>query len=125
MKLRIRDNHLRLRLQRQELATLQAAGRVQATLPLGPASGLTYALRVTREPAITLHHAPDSIEVGLPEAMLLEWVHTDRVGWEVDLQVSPDTPVRITIEKDFRCLVERPGEDDADAFHNPDTGTAC
>lgn len=125
MKIRIRDNHLRLRLQRQELATLQAAGHVQATLPLGPAAGLRYGLRVTDEAHITLHHVPDSIEVGLPEAMLLEWAHTERVGWEVELAVAPGIPVRITLEKDFRCLVERPGEDDADAFHNPEAGAAC
>ena len=41
-----------------------------------------------------------------------------------DQDVGGDEPLRILVEKDFACLVEREGEDDSDAFPHPDGG-AC
>jgi len=54
--------------------------------------------------------------------MLTTWATTDLVGLEHQIQLKGEEKLAILIEKDFKCLQERPGEDEEDMFPNPDEG---
>jgi hypothetical protein len=127
MKLRIRNNSIRLRLQRAELEALVRGGVLQDALVLGPepADRLHYGIALSEAPDIGVLHEPGTIKVLLPRAFADALAETERVGFEGEFPVAEDTVLRILIEKDFRCLVERPGEDESGAFPNPEEGGTC
>jgi len=122
MKLRIQGNSLRLRLQRREVAELHESGRLSASLLLGtgPEGAFTYRIECHSGAGVEVLREPAGLAVRLPAAWAAELAQTDRVGVDVEIPVAPDAAVQVKVEKDYGCLSERPGEDDRDAFPNPD-----
>jgi hypothetical protein len=118
MKLRIRGDSLRLRLSQAELARLRETGEVCDRIGFGDRS-LDYALVRADIDAPRARFDGDRIEVALPHALARHWTATEQVGIEAE-QALPTGTLRLLIEKDFKCLAPRPGEDDSDAFPNPD-----
>lgn len=127
MKLRIRGASIRLRLQRAELGSLTRQGQLRETLVLGPESGdqWCYGIELTDGDAVGVACGQGAMAVLLPRGIARELQETDRVGVEAEVSVSKDSTLRVLIEKDYQCLVDRPGEDDRDAFENPDSGKTC
>ncbi len=124
MKLRIKGNSIRLRLQRSEIAALHDAGSVREALTLGPADSFCYIVERISGDAVTLQRAEGGICIGLPAAWVQALATTDRVGYDCSVPVAPGVNVRVVVEKDFQCLVVRPEEDESDAFPNPES-TPC
>lgn len=120
MKLRIRDDSVRLRLTRGEVASLVEGGRVDAEVRFGPAPGerLSYSI-VLGGTSLVARFSDGRIEVSVPEASARSWASSDVVGFEHVQEVGGGRTLRILVEKDFACLTTRPHEDDADAFPNP------
>jgi hypothetical protein len=54
------------------------------------------------------------MEVHVASDVARAWANGDEVGFE-----GLVGPLRVLVEKDYACLTERPHEDDADAFPNP------
>jgi hypothetical protein len=121
MKLRIRGDSLRLRLSQAELTRLRETGEVCDRIGFG-ARSLDYALVSADIDAPRARFDGDRIEVALPNAIARSWIESEQVGIEAE-QPLPTGTLRLLIEKDFKCLAPRPGEDDSDAFPNPDAGT--
>jgi hypothetical protein len=119
MKLRIKGNSIRLRLQRGEIATLHDTGSVTEALTLGPAEAFSYTVARIPGDAISLQRDAGGICIGLPAAWALALATTDRVGYDSTVRVAPSVDVRVVVEKDFQCLVVRPEEDESDSFPNP------
>ena len=121
MKLRLKGNSIRLRLDRNDLEGLVGRGRVEDMLRFGPASAFTYAVEVGEAPRgrPTAWYRDGRLTVRLDRRDVEEWAGGDRVGFE-HVQEVDGGAVRILIEKDFACL-DRPSghEDDAHAFPNP------
>lgn len=114
MKLRIQDSSLRLRLTRKEVATFAATGRVAAETHFPSGQQLTYALEVSRsEERLAAIFEDSSITVRVPEVLVGEWAHTDKVGLE------EHSGMTILVEKDFKCLHGPAHRIDADGFPNP------
>jgi hypothetical protein len=114
MKLRMRDDSLRLRLTRSEVDAFAKDGRVESRVTFGD-KRLVYALAhsASAERA-TARLANDEILVLLPSPAARAWASSETVGIE-----ATDGVLRILIEKDFACLKPREGEDDRDAFPHP------
>jgi hypothetical protein len=124
MKLRIFDDSLRLRLSRSELEQLRTLGRVEAAIGFGPGpeQQLVYALVVAPGAhRITATLTEREIVVTLPKAMADAWVAGDAVGLEAQQSLGPGRTLALLIEKDFKCLQPRPGEESYDGFPNPNT----
>ena len=114
MKLRIQDSSLRLRLTRKEVAVFAATGRVAAETHFPSGERLTYALEVSRSgERLAATFEDGRITVCVPEELVSEWAHTDKVGLE------EDSGMIILVEKDFKCLHGPAHRVDADAFPNP------
>jgi hypothetical protein len=121
MKLRIRGNSIRVRMDRKDLAELLEWGRATDAIRFGPGADgtLTYAVEVGPAPrqrphaAYTAGHLRLTIDPDDAEA----WSREERVGFYHDQAVEGGV-VRVILEKDFACLEQRsvPEPEDAWAF---------
>ena len=126
MKLRIKGNSLRLRISQPEMAHLLHHGRIEETICFGPSpeARLTYALAHEESVRdIRLDYFDRRVTVMLATQTAQRWAGGNDVGVYGHAETG-DGALALLVEKDFACL---DGDDpqDADAFPNPKTGTAC
>jgi hypothetical protein len=116
MKIRILGNSIRLRLSQTDISVLHESKSVMENVEFAQRK-FSYGIRVTSGEEITVAYEDDAILVNLPESLATPWLTTEQVGVEqVFSQVNaPD--ISVLLEKDFACLVPRPGEDDL--YPNP------
>lgn len=123
MKLRILDDSLRLRLPQGEVQQLRTTGRVEATIRFGPGpeQRLVYALVVVPGAhRISAMITDREIAVHLPEDVAHAWADGDEVSLRSEQSIG-DGALALLIEKDFKCLTPREGEEEYDGFANPNT----
>ena len=128
MKLRIRGNSIRLRLGEREVAQLAKDGRVSESTLFSASVGnqLTYSVVTSsNENEISARLADKEITVTVPEVLGRGWANSAQVGLKHEQRINDEASLSIVIEKDFRCLEPRPGEDQSDSFPNPAQGAAC
>ena len=122
MKLRLRENSVRLRLLQTEITQLREVGNVSERIIFGtnPTDTLTYSVRLSGETEIIFAQMMDNqIEVFLPLKMAENWIDTDEVGLYKTQNIGDLGELEIVVEKDFVC-VDRPfDEDNKDAFPHP------
>ncbi len=127
MKIRIRDNSIRLRLTRGEVDVMRENGVVRSRTGFPGGRYLSYALESSPacvQPAA--FYSDNEIRVCLPEKVVSVWTVTEQVSIEGVQTLDDGEQLSILVEKDFACLAPRAGEDDSDAFPNPDADTgAC
>ncbi|MGB5629950.1 MAG: hypothetical protein WBM45_11465 [Woeseiaceae bacterium] len=121
MKLRIRDNSIRLRLMRGEVDTLRDKGLVEASTDFPGGRSFRYLLESS--PASVNPEAffsKNEISVRLPENTVLAWASTDQVSIEGEQLLDGGGVLRILVEKDFVCLTGRDDEDESDMYPHPE-----
>ena len=122
MKLRLRENSIRLRLLQSEVIQLREIGDVSETIVFGinPTNNLTYSLRISAEASeISAHKTDNQIEIFLPLLTAENWANSTEVGLYSEQEVGDLATLKIIIEKDFVC-VDRPLDaDNIDAFPHP------
>lgn len=125
MKLRVRGDSLRLRLTRAEVEQLRDTGEVRETVHFGPRA-LDYALASGEVAAPEARFEGDCVLVTLPRALAQAWAISAQVGISAE-QALDSGSLQLLIEKDFKCLAPREGEDDSDAFPHPGaaSGASC
>ena len=125
MKIRIKDNSIRLRLTRGEVDTIRDRGVVISDT--GFPGGRTFSYALESSPASVnpaAFYSDNEIRVRLPETIVLAWTSTEQVSIEGEQVLDDGEKLSILVEKDFACLAPRPGEDESDMFVNPDSDTA-
>lgn len=119
MKLRLRENSIRLRLLQSEVVHLREFGNVSETIVFGvnPTETLTYSLRTSAEVLeISAQMIDSQIEIFLPLLTAERWADSDEVGLYGLQEIGELAILKIVVEKDFIC-VDRPlDEDNEDAF---------
>jgi len=124
VKLRIRDNSVRLRLTRGEVDALRDQGLVIART--GFPGGREFQYVVESSPASVNPGALFSenvVTVRLPETTVLAWANSEQVSIAGEQILDDGEPLSILVEKDFTCLAPREGEDEEDMFPHPDAGS--
>jgi Family of unknown function (DUF7009) len=127
MKLRIRGNSIRIRMDRKDLAKLLHCGRVIDAARFGPGvdRALTYAVEVGPAPRKRPHadYVAGRLLVTIDRDDVEEWSQGDHVGFD-HAQAVEGGVVRVILEKDFACLDRSAGQEaeDAWAFPNPSSG---
>ena len=123
MKLRIRDNSIRLRLTQTEVDTVSSEGMVRARVSLPRGAGLDYVLESS---ALTEHpsakFSDGALTVMLPETDVMQWASTEQVSIAAKEALDDGDSLEILVEKDFACLAPREGEDESDMFPHPQEG---
>ncbi len=122
MKLRLRENSIRLRLLQTEVRQLRETGNVSEKIIFGvnPTESLTYSLRVSGEAEkIHAQMLNNKIEIFLPVLTAEKWADTDEVGLYETQDIGASEELKITVEKDFVCVDRPSDEDNRDAFPHP------
>ena len=120
MKLRIRDNSIRLRLTRVEVDTVSSEGIVKARVSVPGGDGLDYVLEcsaIAERPSASL--SGGALTVTLPESELMQWATSEQVSIEANEALDDGDSLKILVEKDFACLAPREGEDETDMYPHP------
>lgn len=123
MKIRIKGNSIRLRLSQVEVACFKRDGIVKEETHFGKGNPqFLYAL-VSDENIenITAVFQNSEIRVIVPEALMTNWTDTDLVGISAKMPLEDEQFLSILVEKDFKCLTVREGEDETDNFPNPNS----
>ncbi len=122
MKLRLRENSIRLRLLQTEVRQLREIGNVSERIIFGinPAETLTYSLKISGEAEkIYAQIFNNQIEIFLPLEIAENWADSNEVGLYTTQNIDDLRNLQIIVEKDFVC-VDRPlEEDNKDAFPHP------
>lgn len=122
MKLRILGDTVRLRLSRSEVEQVSSTGRLEQAVHFGDAPGqrLRYALVLDeRAESVGATFADGVISVRIPTSQARTWATTDQVGLTGRQPIGAGRTLELLIEKDFKCLAPRPGEEEYDGFANP------
>ena len=120
MKLRIRDNSIRLRLTRVEVDTVSSEGIVKARVSVPGGDGLDYVLEcsaIAERPSASL--SGGALTVTLPESELMQWATSEQVSIEANEALDDGDSLKILVEKDFACLAPREDEDETDMYPHP------
>ncbi|TWV99064.1 DUF7009 family protein [Chitinophaga pinensis] len=118
MKIRIRGNSIRYRLDKKDIEILKNDGKVEESTTIG-AGQLHFCLKAKEgatSPFIKLEGP--AVHLSFPKEQIREWTDTDQVGFSAAIPNADGSSLQILVEKDFKCLTER-NEDDSNAFDNP------
>ncbi len=120
MKLRLRENSIRLRLLQSEVEQLRQNGTVSEKIRFNEQQTLTYTLVVSATATeISSRFENREIIIEIPMGAALEWTTTDLIGLENKQKINENLTLEITLEKDFACL-DRPFDADIrDAVPRP------
>ncbi|WP_143304525.1 DUF7009 family protein [Chitinophaga vietnamensis] len=123
MKIRIRGNSIRYRLDKVDMELLETTGKVESITHIGGGT-LHFCLRGKEvpEPAIKLEH--DGVHLLLPIVHLEQWISSGNTGFDLSISNPDGSSVAILVERDFKCLTDR-DEDDSQAFDNPMASKNC
>src|SRR5262245_28852119 len=106
MKLRIKGNSVRLRLDRRDLAELVDTGRVDDAVRFGPGANqaLSYAVELGPDDCNRSHirYSSGQLVATVDRDQAVAWQQSELVGFDHQQQVEGGV-VRLIIEKDFAC----------------------
>ena len=123
MKLRIRDDALRLRLGQSEVGRIAAGRTVAGRMHLPDGSVFAYRLQGREYGTPDVSIDDTGLMVSIDVGALRAWASGDAVSLRAHC-AGPSAVLEVIVEKDFACLSERPGDDDADSFPHPAAGAA-
>ena len=123
MKLRVRDNSIRLRLTHAEVELVRADGLVRGRVPLAGSNNFDYVLESSPATVKSEAHISNNVlTVRVPEVEILSWSDSDEVSISATQLVDGGDELTILVEKDFACLAPREGEDETDMYPHPLAG---
>jgi hypothetical protein len=104
MKLRLKNNFVRLRLTHDEIVAFGRFGRVEETIEFGvePNQRLVYRLESGTEfPALRAIFSGYCITIFVPQTQAAEWANAaSRIGLEGEQEIGSGKTLRLLIEKD-------------------------
>lgn len=127
MKLRVRHNSVRFRLGKSEVEALSHAGECRESILFPGGAKLEYVLTASHNGngQIGADFSNGVLAVTVPGDQVVSWHGSDRIGIAADVDLEQGQKLQILIEKDFRCIDERPDEDQSDTFANPLGALSC
>jgi hypothetical protein len=119
MKIRIKDNHLRLRLTRSEVEAFAQNGRVARSIQFAPGRKLEYVLEKSdRSPQLSADFHENRIIVLVPADEGQSWAESEQVGMEARVDHGQPEVLHVLVEKDFQCL-HRDKAEEPDNYPHP------
>jgi hypothetical protein len=121
MKLRLLDDSIRLRLSRDEVIAAHEQGIVESQTRFPDGSVFTFALEALKNGSnASASFASDRLVVKLPAPQISAWAKDDTaVSLHGELALPRGGPLKLLVEKDFRCIAPRDDEDQSNLFQNP------
>lgn len=122
MKLRFRNNSLRLRVNRPEVENLAAGGALEERVEFPSGARLAYILESSPGPAPSASFQDGVIRVSAPDWQIKDWARGEAIG--LYFQVAGARALHVAIEKDLECVEGSSEEHDPHAFART-TGKNC
>ncbi len=119
MKLRLKQNTIRIRLARDEVEALMLNGSARSQTRFAIQQCLKYHINLTNSDLPTIAFSDQTIVVSLPMEQLGDWHNNELVGFSWNISLEGDEQVSLLVEKDFQCLTARSGEDESNLYENP------
>lgn len=119
MKLRIRENSVRLRLGRSEVLRLADERVLHEETDFGGGRKLGYALHADDIPAAVATFDGATVVVRIPHEAARRLADSDQVSIDARQPLEGGAELKILVEKDFECLDAPASEPQDDAFPNP------
>jgi hypothetical protein len=113
VKLRFRNNSLRLRVNRPEVESLAAGGSLEERVDFPGGACLSYVLESSPEAAATFRDGV--IRIAVPDWQIKDWARGEAIGLYFQIAAN-ESPLRVAIEKDLECKDEPVGDRDPEAF---------
>ena len=120
MKLRVRDNSIRLRLTQGEVEQVRASGLVRGRTRLPGSHSFDYVLEsspATVKPEA--HMSSNVLTVRVPQLDIAGWADSDKISIAARQDLGDGEELTILVEKDFVCLTGRDDEDESDMYPHP------
>lgn len=118
MKIRIRENSIRLRLLKSEIEEFFISRKFSQATDFG-ITKFRYTLEVSESKEnLFTEFLNNEIKVYLPVSFFDRWKETEQVGFSGYYDLGDGKKIFIKVEKDFVCLDET-DEDQSDNFPNP------
>lgn len=112
MKIRIKDNSVRIRLTQSEVNALYQDGNISSRTEFLE-QAFVYAVERADVPEVSVEFVENKITLKIPANLLEQMYSTDVVGFE-----GLTGKVKLLLEKDFVCL-DNTLEDQSDNYPNP------
>lgn len=118
MKLRIKGNSIRFRLTKSEVDYFGKENYLEEKTEFGN-STFVYAMQSKQDvKELTADFSNNKITLLIPSKLADEWISTNRVGLESEMEIGTNKKLVLLIEKDFKCL-DNTMEDQSDNYPNP------
>ena len=118
MKIRIKGHSVRIRLSRSEVSNFGTGGYLEEQTEFAD-NTFIYALRnIADGEELSASFTENKITVFVPAALTQEWVTTDKVGYENNMDIGNGRQLFLLIEKDFKCI-DNTNEDQSDNYEHP------
>jgi len=118
MKVRIKENTVRLRLTKSEVAEFCATGQVIQNTSFNGAI-FKYGLQASDNVSeLSAMLEDNTITLIVPENLTSGWDSNGKVGFQNTLQLENGEELFLLLEKDFTCL-DNTLEDQSDNYPNP------
>jgi hypothetical protein len=121
MKLRLHEQSLRFRLDKNDLKQFKEHGMLNAKITFPGGQQLEYSLIADPH---TMHleasFTHQRVTVSIPQATVHNWIENDEISLQESLSVEGQADLKLLIEKDFQRLHRvMEGEQDPGRFSNP------
>lgn len=114
MKLRFKNNSLRLRLNQGEVRDVAAGTVLMERVQFPGNASMSYILERSQEAAASF--ASGDIRITAPAEQIAHWAgSSEQIGIYFELPAN-DTLLKVAIEKDLECIDGPPEDYDPDAF---------
>lgn len=118
MKIRIKDNSIRLRLTRPEVDRFGKEKYIEGRTAFGN-SYFTYAMRCEDVQELSASLFENKITMHIPISIAETFIHTDIVGFQHDQIFDNGEKLFLLFEKDYKCIDGEVLEDQSDNYENP------
>ncbi len=116
MKLRIKGNTIRLRLTQTEVDKL-SEGTAEDKTQFPGGHSLVYKIQSAENFKVNFNDG--TVLISVPRNQIKDWADSDKIEISNSFELPNNEQLLISIEKDFKCLTERPKEDESDMYPNP------
>ena len=115
MKLRFRQNTMRLRLNQHEVARLATGATLREELRFPAATVLAYSLEASAGTKPGATYTDNQIRIIAPQTDVKAWAEGDEIGLYFEF-AAERSALKVAIEKDLECLDGPEQERDPHAF---------
>lgn len=116
MKLRIKGNTIRFRLTQTEIDSI-GKGSVEDKTQFPIGNSLIY--KIQQGDSFSTAFSEGVVLITVPSELVDSWATSDKISIDYSFELEDGNHLEISLEKDFKCLTERPKEDETDMYPNP------